>query len=447
MIVAVDAKRRVLVATILGSSIAFVDTTVVNVALPSIGRHLALGLAGRQWVYLTYSLALAAFYLPAGAIGDRVGRKSTFVGGAVAFAAASALAGASPTGGVLLVARTLQGVAAAFLTVSSLALLRATFAEESGRAVGLWTAWSGIATVVGPPAGGALVEWVSWRWIFFLNLPLAAGATLLARGADDPHGERARPFDVPGAALLALGLGGLTYTLVERGPWWLLAPALGLLALGLVHERRTEEPMLPLGLFRVRLFTVANAETLLVYGGLGASTFFLVLYLQTVGFTAFESSLPLVPTSVVMLLLAARFGRLADRNGPRLYLAVGPAVMATGMLLWELITSRTSWLALGAGTLVFSLGLSVTVAPITATALAAVPSEHAGLAAGVNNTVARIGGLVAVAVVGLVVAVVGGGLTVGSFRAGMTLAAGLTFAGAAVGGAFLPSRTPRGSRG
>lgn len=439
-------RRRVLVATILGSSIAFVDATVVNVALPTIGRHLGLGLAGRQWVYLAYSLTLAAVYLPAGGVADRLGVGRTFLGGTAGFAAASALAGAAPDGAVLLAARSLQGVAAAFLTTSSLALLRATFREESGRAVGLWTAWTGVATIGGPPAGGALVEYVSWRWIFFLNLPLAAGAALLVRGAAGPARDgsaRARPFDVPGAALLGGGLGLLTYVLVELGPWWLLAPAVLLLALGLAWERRAAEPLLPPALFRERLFAAANAETFLVYAGLAGASFFLALYLQSVaGFTPLEASFPFVPVSVVMLLLAGRFGRLAGRDGPRRYLTAGPLLIAGGMLLWTLVTSRSSIAALAAGTLVFALGLAVTVAPITAAALAALPERQAGLASGVNNSVSRAGGLIAVALIGLVVRLVGGGLTVGSFRAGMVLAAGLTVAGALVGAVFMPRDRP-----
>lgn len=434
-----------LVATILGSSIAFVDATVVNVALPVMGRHLGLGLAGRQWVYLSYSLALAALYLPAGALGDRIGLRTTFVGGTAGFAIASALAGASPSGAWLLAARGLQGVAAAFLTTSSLALLRATFREESGRAVGLWTAWTGIATIVGPPVGGALVQYASWRWIFFLNLPLAAGAALLAGPGPEARDESSRGrFDLPGAALLAAGLGTLTYALVERGPWWLLAPAVAALAAALVHEARAAEPMLPLGLFRERAFAAANAETFFVYAALAASSFYLVLYLQlVVGYSPLVASLVLIPVSLVMLGLAGRFGQLADRHGPRLYLALGPALLAASMLLWELVTSRGSWPALAAGTLLFALGLAVTVAPITATALGSAPERYAGVAAGVNNTVSRIGGLVAVALVGLVISLVAGSLTVSSFRAGMTAAAGLALAGAVVGAVWIPGR-PRG---
>jgi EmrB/QacA subfamily drug resistance transporter len=453
---AVSARNLVLVATILGSSMAFVDATVVNVALPAIGRDLGLGLAGRQWVFLVYSLALAALYLPAGAIGDKVGRRRVFLLGTGGFALASALAGAAPDGAFLLTGRALQGIAAAFLSTTSLALLRSTFGAESGRAVGLWTAWTGIATIAGPPAGGALVEWASWRLIFLVNLPLAAAAALLAhRYAADPPSDNLSlgSFDVVGAGLLAGGLALGTYGLVEQGEWWALGAGLVLVAAALVWEARVREPMLPLALFRERAFAAANAETFLVYAALSGSGFFLVLYLQSVaGYSPLESSLPMVPTSLVLLLLAGRFGRLADRHGPRLYLTVGPALIAAGMLLWTGVTSRGSWPWLGGGVALFALGLAMTVAPITATALAAAPERLAGVAAGVNNTVSRVGGLVAVAVVGATIAAVydgpgtpltGSGVhdpSVHAFRAGMLVAAGLAAAGAVVGAVWIPGR-------
>jgi EmrB/QacA subfamily drug resistance transporter len=458
----VSARTWILVATILGSSMAFVDATVVNVALPAIGRDLGLGLAGRQWVFLSYSLALASLYLLAGALGDRLGRQRVFLLGTGGFAVASALAAASPDGAFLLTARALQGVAAAFVSTTSLALLRATFGEESGRAVGLWTAWTGIATIAGPPAGGALVEWASWRLIFLVNLPLAGIAALLAhRYADDR--EREDPsrgsFDVVGAGLLAGGLALGTYGLVERGPWWAVAAGAALVAVALAWESRVPEPLLPLGLFRERSFAAANAETFLVYAALSASGFYLVLYLQSVaGYSPLESSLPWVPVSVVMLLLAGRFGRLADRHGPRLYLAAGPALIAGGMICWTRVVSRDSWPWLAAGVALFALGLAMTVAPITATALAAAPERLAGVAAGVNNTVSRIGGLVAVAVVGAVIAATYDGpgtpLTasgardpsVHAFRVGMLVAAGIAAAGALVGASWIPARAAREGR-
>ena len=451
-----DPRTQVLVATILGSSMAAVDASVVNVALPRIGRDLGLGLAGREWVFLSYSLVLASLYLLAGGVGDRVGQRRVFVAGTIGFAAASALAGLAQDGAMLIAARALQGCAGAFVTTTSLALLRSTYGRDSGRAVGLWTAWTGVATIVGPPLGGALVQWASWRWIFYLNLPLAAlAATVAHRSGEDVLPEKQRPFDAIGAALFAAAFASATYALVEGpkqgfgGVWWAAAVAPVALAAALVHEARTSDPMLPLGLFRHRNFAVANLATLLVYAALGGSTFYLVLYLQTVvGYSPFVASLPLVPISVIVIALAGFFGKQSDRRGPRLFLTVGPALLGVSMLLFSLVSSKSDVLALGAGIVVIGLGLAVTVAPITATALAAAPPRYSGIAAGVNNTLSRVGNLLAVAVVGLVIALVfthsagasaSKPLTAGhhsanvtAFRAGMGVAAGLAFAGALV---------------
>ncbi|MDQ3875658.1 MAG: MFS transporter, partial [Actinomycetota bacterium] len=411
------SQRLTLVATVLGSSLAFIDATVVNVALPTIERDFQLGLAGAQWVVLSYSLALASLYLLGGALGDRLGRRRIFVIGTIAFALASAVAGAAPNAAVLLVGRTLQGVAGALLTPSSLGLLRATFGNESGRAIGVWSAWTGIATVAGPPAGGALVEWTTWRLIFLVNLPLAAvtvALTWLGRCGERAPETRTGRFDVPGAVLVALGLGALTYGLVEAGRsgfdeatvWLSLAAALVALVAFVAVELRSAEPMLPFELFRRRNFSAANAETFLVYAALTSAFFYVGLYLQTIGFTPFATGLLLAPPTLILFLLAARFGRAADRRGPRLLLAVGPALMAVGMLLFLVLAPGSGWPAVLPGMLVLGLGLAMTVAPITATALTSAPDRHSGLAAGINSTISRIGGLIAVAVVGLVIAVV-----------------------------------------
>lgn len=459
-----ESRRRLtLAATVIGSSLAFVDATAVFVALPTIERDLELGLAGQQWIVLSYSLALAALYLVGGAVGDRYGRRKTFVVGAVAFAAASAFAGAAASGPLLIAGRTLQGVAGAFLTTNSLALLRAVYADEAGRAIGLWTSLTSIATIAGPPAGGALVEWFSWRWIFLINLPLAAAAVVLARlGRCE---ERARVpdgrLDVPGAALAALAFGALTYGLVEaanRGfsdVWWAFGvAACSLGAFGWV-EQRVAEPMLPLALFRRRNFAFANVETFLVYGALYAQLVFFQLFYQFLGFSPFEASLFVVPTSAVMILLASRFGSLADRHGPRLYLAGGPALVGVAFLVILPVDGRDDfWVPGVASIAVYSLGLAMLVAPITSTALKSAPAEYAGIASGVNSTVSRLGNLLAIAVIALVVSLVfharadaPGAVPLAkdqrspelrdasrdAFRAGMLVAAGLAFAGAAVG--------------
>ena len=454
-----DAARRLtLVATILGSTIAFVDATVVSVALPTIERDLDLGLTGEQWVVLSYSLALGSLYLTGGALGDRFGRRETFAVGTIGFVAASALAGAAPNAGVLIAGRALQGVAGAVLTPTSLGLLRATFGRESGRAIGIWTAWTSAAGVAGPPVGGAIAEWASWRLIFFVNIPLGAAAVSLALAARrEPEVERERrPLDLPGAALAAAGLGALAFGLVEAGrdgfgavaSWAPLAAAAPLLVVFLMFEARARAPMLPLSLFRPRELAVANAETFLVYAALSAVAFYLALYLQSTGFSAFATGALMTPASLVLIALGARFGTVADRVGVRPLLAAGPMVVGCGTLLFLLLGPASGWPLVLPGILVFGLGIAMTVAPITTAALRSAPDRHAGLAAGVNATISRVGALVAIAVVGIVVAAAYDGrgeplakdqhgaaaqASTTAFRAGMAVAAGLAFAGGAVG--------------
>ena len=469
-------KHLTLAATILGSSVAFIDATVVIVAMPTIERDFDIGLAGEQWIFLAYSLTLASLYLVGGATGDRVGRRKTFTWGVVAFAAASALAGAAPNAAVLILARALQGVGGAFLTTNSLALLRATYEDQAGRAIGLWTAWTSVATVAGPPAGGALVEWASWRWIFFLNLPLAVATIVLARlGTCDERGQlRAGHLDLPGSALAAVGFGSLTYGMVEGADqsfgdvWWAFAVAAAALGSFVVVERRAKEPMLPFELFRRRNFAAANAETFLVYAGLYGVFVYFTLFVQFLGYTPFEAGLLNIPSTVVMVALAARFGTLADRYGPRWFLFGGPVVMALGAILLATLGAKGDlWTRGIPGLIVFSVGVSAMVAPITATALKSAPPEYSGIASGVNSTVSRLGSLIAVALIGLVIALVfhshvdapnavpigknqrGAELRDASrdaYRAGMGLAAFLLFAGAAVGGIAISNREARGEQ-
>jgi EmrB/QacA subfamily drug resistance transporter len=409
------ARRLTLAATVLGSSLAFVDATVVVVALPTIQHDLHFSLVGEQWVFLAYSLALASLYLPAGAIGDRRGRRETFVAGVVGFALASMLAGLAPSGGVLLAARVVQGVAAAFVTTNSLALLRETYGDEAGRAVGLWTAFTSVATLAGPPLGGVLVEWVSWRWIFFINLPLAAAAVVLAhKGRCAKRAEhRVGRLDVPGSVLVALAFGMLTYGMVQGAAngfgsvWWSFAVAAAAAAAFVVVERRSAEPLLPFELFRRRNFAFANLETLVVYGALGGFFFFYTIYLQFLGFTPTEAGLAQVPASVMMILLSPRFGRIADQRGPRVLLTTGPVLVAAGFVLFSFMRSTADFWRFGVpGLLLFSVGLSMVVAPITATALSSAPERFSGIASGLNQTVARLGSLLTVAVLGLVVLLV-----------------------------------------
>jgi EmrB/QacA subfamily drug resistance transporter len=454
-------RRLTLAATVLGSSLAFIDASVVVVALPTIQHDLHFSLVGEQWVFLAYSLALASLYLPAGAVGDRSGRRETFMAGIAGFALASALAGAAPNGGVLIAARVLQGVAAAFVATNSLALLRESYGPDSGRAVGLWTAFTSVATLGGPPLGGVIVQSVSWRWIFFINLPLALAAISLAHQGQCRQLEQHRVgrLDVPGAVFAAMGFGMLTYGMVEGAAhgfgrvWWTFVAAACALASFVEVERRAKEPMLPFDLFRRRNFAFANLETFLVYGALGGMFFFFTIYLQFLGFSPAEAGLANVPGSIVMILLSSRFGRLADQHGPRLFLVVGPVLVGCGMVLFSFMRSKTDfWLFGIPGLLVFAFGLSMVVAPITSTAMSSAPERFSGIASGLNQTVSRLGNLLVVAVLGLVVLVVyqanGGGsgvplargqhdlglrsASMEAFRVAMLVSAGLALAGAVI---------------
>jgi EmrB/QacA subfamily drug resistance transporter len=462
-------KRLVLVATILGSSMAFLDAFVVNVALPTIDRDFDLGLAGEQWIFLSYSLALAALYLPAGALGDRYGYANTFVVGVAGFAVASVLAGAAPSGAVLIGARAVQGVFGALLTPGSLALLRATYREEAGRAIGSWTAWTGVATAAGPVIGGTLVEAVSWRVIFFLNIPFAVVtivATLVSR--DTCRTDRSdRRLDTPGVVFGAVGIGAFVWALVQgpkdgfTSPGVLLGFVLATLALVafIVVEWRSAQPMMPLSLFRIRELSVANAATFFIYAALGSALFFLVLFAQSVlGYSPAKAGLLVVPISIALLLLASRFGHAADRIGPRPFLVGGPIMIGIGLALLGLLdASSTYWKDVFPPLVVFSVGLAATVPAVTSTALKPAPDALTGIASGINTTVSRVGQLVAVAGLGVVVSLVfgtghGSPFELGSrssadladaadaFQAAMWVAAALAFAGALVSGIGLPGR-------
>jgi EmrB/QacA subfamily drug resistance transporter len=407
-------RRLTLVATVLGSSMA--SMTAISVALPAIRRDFGIGFGAQQWIMLSYSLALASLYLVAGALDDRLGRRRMFIVGTAGFALASSMGGIAPGAAVLILARILQGAAGALLTTGSLSLLRSTFGDKSGRAIGIWATGTGAVGLGGPPLGGALVEWASWRWIFFLNIPLAIVAISLAWVA---HRGTARPevpsskLDVLGAVLVALGIGTLTYGLVQGGEQgfadvvWAFLLAGACLGVFIVRERRTRDPLLPLSLFRSRDFALVNVATFLIYSAVAGSTFFLVLFLQSVvGYTPFETGLLLLPSTAVILLLAARFGRLSDRYGPRTFLVVGPMVMAAGMLLWLRVDDRSLLDGLLPGLVLYGLGLSMIVAPITSAALTTAPGRYSGLAAGINSTFSRLGSLLAIAILGVVVSLV-----------------------------------------
>jgi EmrB/QacA subfamily drug resistance transporter len=415
--VAVSTKRLTLVATILGSSIVILDSSVVSVALPSIQRSLGGGLAGQQWVSNAYLLTLGSLILLGGSLGDIFGERRIFALGVGAFGATSLLCAVAPSIGLLVAFRALQGVAGALLTPSSLAIIVATFPErERGPAIGTWTAWGTIAGALGPLVAGAILNVASWRWIFVINVPLVLGCLWLIAKAVPPgrQTQAHRKVDVIGALLCVLGLGGSVFALIEQPRLgWSSSAVLGsliggvvMLAAFLLYESRTKDPMLRLDLFKSRNFAVGNVETLALYGGLSALFFFLVLYLQQVAhYTPLQSGLALLPESIVMFALSSRFGALADRIGPRLFMGVGPLIAGAGMLMLLTVGVHVSYLTtVLPAMLVFSLGLSITVAPLTAAILAGVPEREAGIGSAVNNAVARVAGLIATVTLGALVA-------------------------------------------
>ena len=410
-------KRLALLAAILGSFVAALDATVVNVALPAIEQDLGGGLAGQQWVSNAYLLTLGSLILVGGSLGDLYGERRIFTIGVVGFGVVSVICALAPTIGVLIAGRALQGVFGALLTPSALAVIVASFPpDERGAAIGSWTAWGGIALVIGPLAGGWLIDVATWRWIFAINVPFVIATVVIVRMAvsERPREGPRVHLDYLGATLCALGLAGPVFALIRQpsvgwGSPQVVIPAvvgLALLALFIAHEARTEHPMLPLELFRRRNFAFGNLETLLMYGGLSAVIFFLVLFLQQVaGYDALQAGLATLPITVVMFTLSRRAGRMADRYGPRWFMGGGPLVAAAGLAMLQRVDAHLDYATdLLPALLVFALGLSGTVAPLTATVLADADEHNAGIASGVNNAIARVAGLLAVAALGAVVA-------------------------------------------
>ena len=426
------AGRWVLLGTVLGSAVAMIDGTVVNVALPTIGRDFGVGVAALQWTVTAYTLTLAAFILVGGALGDHYGRRRIFVIGVVWFAAASLLSGIAPSATALILARALQGVGGALLTPGSLAIIQATFRpEDRAPAIGMWSGLSGVAVAIGPFVGGYLIEVASWRWIFLINLPVVATVVFIAQRhvpeSRDPGATG--HIDIAGALLIALGLGAVVFGLIE-GPvlGWTSAGVLVALIGGatvlvafVAVERRREHPMLPLDIFRSRQFSGANAVTFLVYGALGGSLFLIPLQLQQVlGYSPIEAGISLLPVTIVMLAFSARAGRLSQRIGPRLPMTLGPIIAGLGLGLLSMVGAGDSYLTTFLpAILVFSAGLTLTVAPLTAAVLSAAPVDHAGIASAINNSVARAAGLIAVAALP-----VGAGITGSTYLHPAALSAG-----------------------
>ena len=411
------SKRLTLVASILGSGIVFLDGTVMNVALPAIQRDLGAGLAAQQWIVEAYLLTLSSLLLVGGSLDDLFERRTVFAVGVAGFGVMSLACAVAPSVGVLIAARALQGVFGALLVPSTLAIIMTVFPPaERGGAIGTWTAWAGISTIVGPLGGGVLIDIASWRWVFLINVPLVA-VTLwfIARGVPKMHSARAGArVDWLGGAFCGLGLGGIIVALIQQPSlgwgdplvYGGLIGGVAALAAFVWHERHTPEPMMPLDLFRSRNFAVGNVSTLTLYAGLGGALFFLALYLQQVaGYSPVEAGAAFVPLTALMFALSRRFGALADRLGPRLFMGVGPIVAGVGLLLMMRVNDDANyWTQVLPGVVVFGLGLAATVAPLTATVLGAVGEEHSGVASGVNNAISRIAGLLAIAVLGAVVA-------------------------------------------
>ena len=453
------AGRWVLLATVLGSSLAFIDSTVVTIALPAMGRDLGADAAGLQWAVNGYSLSLAALILLGGSLGDRYGRKRVFAIGVGWFAAASLLCGLAPSVELLIAARVLQGMGGALLTPGALAILEASFVPaDRSRAIGAWSGLSGIGGALGPFLGGWLVETADWRLIFLINVPLALLVlALTARHVPESRNvSAARQLDPTGVLLGAAGLSGLTYGFTawpEHGPGSpvvLAALTVGVLAMVafVFAERRSAHPMLPLEVFRSRAFTGANLVTFLAYAASGGVFFLVVLNLQVVaGYSPLAAGVAMLPVTALMLLLSARAGALGQRIGPRIPMTAGPLACAVALVLFSRIGSGASYLtAVLPAVIVFGLGLSLLVAPLTATAVGALDDAYAGIASGVNNAVARAAGLLAVAVLPLAGGLGGGSLTDAAtlqpmYRNAMLICAGLMVT-AAVAVVVVPSRMP-----
>jgi EmrB/QacA subfamily drug resistance transporter len=428
-----DTDRPLIAVAVLASFVAFLDGSVVNLALPAIGREFGGGLALQQWVVDGYLLTLGALILVAGAVSDQFGRLPVLRTGIVVFAVASLLCALAPVGWVLVAARCLQGVGAAFLVPSSLAMINARFSGAAhARAIGTWTAWTGTAFVVGPLLGGLLVDAVGWRWIFGVNVvPLAVTLYLTTRLAPDAADRSAR-IDIVGGTLNAVGLFGAVYALIEGQRLGFsnavvlvgLIVGVGCLVVFPWWERRTPHPMMPLHIFAARNFAAGNLATVFLYAAVSLGTLIVALFLQeAAGLSATEAGLATLPVPVLSFFLARRFGTLAGVHGPRLFMAVGPLVAAVGYLWMTMAREPFDfWTQMLPGLVVFGLGLSITVSPLTAAILAAVDPAQSGIGSAINNAVSRIAGLMAIAFTGVII---GGAVDFAGFRQGALVTAAL----------------------
>ncbi len=406
--------KLVLVVSILASFVAFLDGSVVNVALPTITRELGGGLAVQQWVVDAYLLTLGSFILIAGSLSDLFGRKKVLSAGLIGFLITSVLCALAPTANFLILMRALQGLAGAMLVPSSLAIIISAFkGEAQAKAIGTWTAWTGISFIIGPLLGGFLVDKASWRWVFGINvLPIAITLFLIKLLSIKEELPKHVRVDWFGALLCTIGLGGPVYAFIEQPRYGWSSMVITSLLIGIlafvafiIYEKNIKNPMLPLELFKIRNFRVGNIATVAIYAGLSISTFLLVIFVQSIGgYSAFHAGLTLLPVTIIMFLLSPRFGALAGKFGPRFFMAVGPLIAAVGFLLMLRVDSSVNyWSQIFPAIVVFGVGLSMTVAPLTAAILGNIPKEHAGIGSAVNNAVSRIAGLVAIAVVGLII--------------------------------------------
>lgn len=433
-------QRLVLFISILASFVAFLDGSVVNVALPAIVRDLGGGLTVQQWVVDAYMITLGSLMLLAGSLSDLFGRKRILLIGLILFGITSLFCAISPNGPSLIISRGLQGIAGALLVPSSLAMIISSFSGKlQAKAIGTWTAWTGIAFVVGPLLGGFLVDAWSWRLIFAINIiPIIATVWPMAFLDKEDKPKRAK-VDALGAVLGVLALGGPVYALIEQAHYGWGSPLIylplvgGVLAgiLFIYHERTVTAPMLPLSLFTVRNFSVGNVATFAIYAGLAVSSFLITIFVQQVGgYSAIESGLALLPVTIIMLLLSSKFGLLAGTYGPRLFMAAGPILAGIGFLtMLRVDSSLQYWSELFPGVVIFGLGLAMTVAPLTSAVLSSIGSDRAGIGSAVNNAISRIAGLVAIAAVGVVI---GDAITLASFRRGVVMMASLLIIGGIV---------------
>ncbi len=434
-------QRLVLAVSILASFVAFLDGSVVNVALPAIVRELGGGLTTQQWVLDAYLVTLGALMLVAGSLSDLFGRLRVLIWGLLGFGVASVLCAVAPDSLFLIIARGLQGVAGALLVPSSLALIISSFSGSAqGRAIGTWTAWTGIAFIIGPLFGGFLVDTYSWRLIFAINVaPIAVTLYLmrLLKVTADMH--KKVHVDFGGAILCAVGLGGLVYALIEKAHYSWASPMIyvpfvvGIAASSyfLWHERHVLEPMLPLSIFKNRNFAFGNLATVAIYGGLSVATFLITVFIQQVGgYSAIEAGLAMLPPTIIMFFLSPRFGAWAGKYGPRAFMSIGPLIAGAGFLSMIRVSEHVQyWSQLFPGITLFGLGLAVTVAPLTSAVLGSIEARHAGIGSAINNAIARIAGLIAIAAVGVVI---GPKLGIVGFHRGVVMMAGLLGLGAII---------------